>query len=209
MIETSRGKFITIHGIDGTGKTSSAKEVVKRLEDYGESAIDYDNYKETKINPYKKIKDEIDKCGSLEERLSIYLKSMMYHSNEIESLLKKGFHVVKSRYLDDIKANFSHLGINSERMSELEKMFPLVQPDLKVILLLEETERRRRIDIRGVLDDKDLEERKTGSRLDFFEDYLVKAIREAPAGSVLAIDTGRFGCNEVAKKIIDHIVHNV
>jgi hypothetical protein len=47
---------------------------------------------------------------------------MMYHSNEIESLLKQGFHVVKSRYLDDVRAHFLHLGISKERLMDIEKI---------------------------------------------------------------------------------------
>lgn len=202
-----REKFITIHGIDGTGKTSTAQMVVKRLNDSGQSAVDYDDYKETRPNPYKEIKARVDKFGPLEERLTVYLESMMYHSNEIESLLADGYYVVKSRYLDDIKAHFSYLGVDSKKMSELEKKFLLVQPDLKVVLLLEETQRRKRINTRGVLDDRDLEVRKPGSRLDFFENYLVKAIQEAPTESTLIIDTSSLNCEEVAKKIIDHIVY--
>jgi thymidylate kinase len=209
MLETSRGKFITIHGIDGTGKTSSTRMVVEGLNALDERAINYDDHKDKLSNPYSEIKKEVDKHGSVEERLSVYLESMMFHSAEIDSLLAQGFHVVKSRYLDDIRAHFSFLGITPEKMKELVEKFPLVQPDLKVILLLEETERRRRINIRGILDDKDLEERKEGSRLDFFENYLREAVKHAPAGSALFIDTGIFNCDEVARKIIDHILYDI
>lgn len=206
MIESDRGRFVTIHGIDGTGKTSTTQKVVEGLGDIGERAINYDIHKETGFNPFSDIKNEVDKHGSIEERLTVYLESMMYHSTEIDSLIQQGFHVIKSRYLDDIKANFSYLGISPEKVKELEKRFPMIQPDLKVILLLEETERRRRINIRGISDDRDLEERKPGSRLDFFENYLIEAVKGARAGSALFIDTGSLNCNEVAKKIIDHIL---
>jgi len=47
----------------------------------------------------------------------------MYHSEQIEKLLSQGYHVVKSRYLDDIKAHFSYLGIEPEKLSEIEKNF--------------------------------------------------------------------------------------
>lgn len=209
MSESQRGRFITVHGIDGTGKTTTTDNVVKQLVESGMPAIDYDSHKETRENPHKGKKKEANESGSLEERLAVYLESMMYHSDEIESLLSQGFHVVKSRYLDDIKAHFSHLGLSEEKIRELETKFPMVQPDLKVILLLEETERRKRITERGALNDRDLEEKTTETRLGFFEDYLLKAARQAPAGSILHVDTNTLNANQVAKKIVDHLINNL
>lgn len=206
MIENKKGKFVTIHGIDGTGKTTTAIEVTKKLSDSGIGTINYDDYKEKINNPHTQIKKEIDESGTLEERLAVYLESMMYHSEQIDLLLSKGFHVVKSRYLDDIKAHFSHLGLSQEKIKELENKFPVVQPDLKVILLLEETERRKRINSRGALNSRDLEEKKPNTRLGFFEDYLLNATREAPPNSILHIDTNALDVNEVVKKVIDRLI---
>jgi len=209
MNENHRGKFISIHGIDGTGKTTTSQEVVNNLRDSGILAINYDTHKEKISNPHELKKKEIDKSGSLEEKLAVYLESMMYHSDEIYSLLSRGFHVVKSRYLDDIKANFLHLGISQEKMMEIASKFPMVQPDLNVILLLDEVERRKRINIKGILDDRDIEVKKIGTRLGFFEDYLLKAAREAPIDSVLHIDTSVNSINEVTKKIVDHLMKDL
>jgi len=94
---------------------------------------------------------------------------MMYHSEQIEKLLSQGYHVVKSRYLDDIKAHFSHLGIEPDKLSEIEKKFPLVQPNLKVILALDEDERRRRINYRGVLNERDEGIKNQNTRLGFLK----------------------------------------
>lgn len=208
MIEFKRGKFITVHGIDGTGKTTTTTGVVEKMKKSGMSAINYDDFKETLDNPHARNKTEIKETGTLEEKLAIYLESMMYHSDQIEELLAKGYHVVKSRYLDDIKAHFSHLGVDQGKLGELESKFPMVQPDLKVVLVVDEEERRKRIQDRGVLNERDQESKKTDSRLGFFEDYLLKAYKEAPPESVLHVDSGIFDIDEVAKKIINHIIIN-
>lgn len=201
-----RGKFLTIHGIDGTGKTSTTIRIVKKLNDAGIPAVNYDLYKETVKNPYSEKKKQADESGSLEERLATYLESMMYHSNEIDSLLSKGFHVVKSRYLDDIKAHFSHLGLSQEKIKEFEEKFPMVQPDLKVILVLDEDERHKRINVRGILDGRDLDEKNVKTRLGFFEDYLLKLLQQKPDNSKLKVDTTNLNVEQIVKRIMDHLL---
>ena len=201
------GEFVSIHGIDGTGKTTTTKELVETLNKSGKKTINYDDYKEDLENPHTTRKKEARDSGILEDELAAYLESMMYHSDQIEELLSQGYHVVKSRYLDDIKAHFSHLGIEKEKLEELEAKFPMVQPDLKVILLLEESKRRERLNDRGVLNERDLEEKNPDTRLGYFEDYLLKTSEESAKDSVLHVDTGTLDATQVAKKIIDHIIN--
>lgn len=210
MFETRRGKFVSVHGIDGTGKTSTAQAVVDKLEVIGVPSVNYDILRSQNGSPLGEKKKEIDRTGTLEDRLAVYLESMMYHGEAIEALLAQGFHVVKSRYLDDVCAHFAHLGISQEKIEEFKKKFPMVQPDLKVILQLTEAERRRRINTtREVLNDNDLDEKMPGSRAYFFEDYLLKAAQVAPLGSVLHVDTGECDTDAVARKIIDHMLAGI
>lgn len=208
MSEFKRGKFITIHGIDGTGKTTTTANIVEKMKKSEILAINYDNFKKSLNNPYAQKKKEIKENGTLEEKLAIYLESMMYHSDQIEQLLAKGYHVVKSRYLDDIKAHFSHLGVDQGVLGKLESKFPMIQPDLKVILVLDEEERRKRIQDRGILNERDEEVKKIDSRLGFFEDYLLKISREAQPKSVLYVDSGILNINEVSKIIINRIINS-
>jgi len=82
----------------------------------------------------------------------------------------------------------------------------MIQPDLKLILLLDENERRRRINYRGVLNGRDEDKKNPNTRLGFFEDYLLQAAKNAPEGSVVHIDTGILDVNKVTKKIFDHLI---
>ncbi len=201
-----RGKFISIHGIDGTGKTTASENVAESLKLHGQAAVNYDNYKEIEANRFSQKKENADKNGTLEERVIAYLESTMYHSDRITELLDKGYHVVKSRYLDDVIAHFTHLGYPKAKLQKLLKKFPMVQPDLKVVLTLDEEKRHERIAYRGVLDERDTQKKEEGTRLQYFEDYLLEAAQKAPEGSVLKIDTGKLNASEVARQIIEHVI---
>jgi len=201
-MEAPRGKFITIHGIDGTGKTTTTEKLHQRLVSMGEQAINYDTHKNDRPNPFAQKKELADREGSPEERLAAYLESTMFHSEQIEDLRKQGFHVMKSRYLDDVLAHHSHLGLSEEVLQAGLRKFPIVQPDLKVILTADESKRRDRIEGRGILDARDAEHKAPGSRARYFEDYLMQFAQKAPEGSVLHLDTGELDAEEVVERII-------
>ena len=43
MSEFKRGKFTTVHGIDGTGKTTATANVVEKMKKSGMPSINYDD----------------------------------------------------------------------------------------------------------------------------------------------------------------------
>jgi thymidylate kinase len=93
-------------------------------------------------------------------------------------------------------------------VSEIAKLFPIVQPDLRVILTLNEEARRERIKQRGELDARDKEIRQAGSRLDFFETFLLEHSAELmKVGKAMRIDTALFNPQQVAQQIIDHLLN--
>jgi thymidylate kinase len=205
-METKRGRLITVHGIDGTGKTTTTERVSTELQNRGHKAVNYDTFKSGRRNPFSEKKDRADKFGTPEERLVAYLESTMFHSDQINELLDAGFDVVKSRYLDDVLAHHSHLGVSEEVIAENLKKFPIAQPDLKVILTLDEAKRRERIGERGILDERDEEHKIEGSRLRYFEDYLKSAAEKAAPGTVLSLDSGTLNLDEVVEKIMTHLL---
>lgn len=205
MIEN--GVFVTIHGIDGTGKTTTAAEIQTLLNTQGFPVINYDVYeKEHLQNPFALSKKQVIAEASPEAQFAYYLGSTLYHGEQIRRLTEQGFMVVKSRYLDDVLAHHAHLGV--ENTVEIAKLLPILQPDLKVILTLPEAIRRQRIVHRGEIDEKDKEVRKTGSRLNFFENFLLRHNELLLAsGQAVRIDTSILEPIQVAERIASSINH--
>lgn len=198
--------FITIHGIDGTGKTTTTENVTHALQERGKMVVNYDQYEsEHGTNPFSGAKKRVLTETSPTAQLAYYLGSTMYHSDRIEALIDDGYYVLKSRYLDDVLAHHAQLGV--ENVQEIASLFPIIQPDLRVILTLSEEVRRERIIVRGEMDEKDKEVRVTGSRLDFFENYLLSVNKDLVAiGKALQIDTTDIEPDQVATSIIDHLL---
>ncbi len=198
--------FIAIHGVDGTGKTKTADTTASQLLDMGIKAINYDRYERDLVNPHSVDRARILLEESPSSQLAHYLKSTMFHSDNIQELLRKGYSVVKSRYVDDVLAHHAHLGV--ENVAEMEHLFPIVQPDLRVILTLDEVMRRERLNRRGAFDNRDREEKVVGSRLDFFEKYLLQKNADLiRIGKAIRIDTGELNPQQVARRIIDFLLN--
>lgn len=198
--------FITIHGIDGTGKTTTTDKLTRSFDAAGVRAINYDLYESEKIkNPFSSAKKRVVNETSPSAQLAYYLGSTLFHCSEIEGLLDEGYSVVKSRYIDDVLAHHAELRVPNTR--EITKLFPIVQPDLRVILTLDEELRRERITKRGKSNAKDKEVRSPGSRLDFFENYLLTINSELISiGKAIRIDTTHLDPQQVAEQIISHLL---
>lgn len=191
--------FITVHGIDGTGKSATCATVVKLLNKMSHKAINYEEYENEHMNPISLAKKEVlAKCPPTEQ-FYYYLASTLFHSRQISLLMEKGYSVVKDRYIADVNAHHIHLGV--ENVEEVSRLVPILRPDLEVILVLDEKERRRRILNRGIKDDKDAEIKADGTRLDFFEKYLLKK-EHTLKSLLLVIDTTLKSPTEVAEEII-------
>jgi thymidylate kinase len=202
-----RQQFLSIHGIDGTGKTATARAVKAEAEARGLRMINYDEHEYRKNNPHSNRKEALDKEGSPEERLIAHLESTLYHSDQINKLISDGYHVVKSRYLDDVMAHFSHMGIEQEQLESIVRKFPIVQPDLKVILTLDEAIRQQRVNERGDATEADTKAKVIGSRALFFEDYVKRAVNDF--GRSLQFDTGSMDSQAIARVIVDDILRTV
>ena len=202
---TEKPFFITIHGIDGTGKTTTADTLTRELISNDVKTVNYDIYeKEKQTNPFSPAKTTVLSEASPSAQFAYYLGSTLYHSDQISRLMQEGNSVVKSRYIDDVLAHHAQLGVDNA--SVIAQLFPILQPNLRVILTTREESRRTRIINRGELDIKDKEERKLGSRLDFFENYLLTTSDQLSiSGQVIKIDTTFHSPQKVVQHIIDHL----
>jgi len=197
--------FTTIHGIDGTGKGSTVAELVRLLQESGQTPIDYEAYSKDNVeNPISKIKRRMVEIGTPEAQLLLFLTSTLFHSEIIRQLKLQGHTVVKDRWTWDVQAHHEHLGIkNTHRLvSEL----PIIKPDLAIVLTLEESERKRRILQRGILDAKDEDVNTPGTRAHFFEQFLLREVKKLQRNHQgLIIDTTHNSPAEVARIILNHM----
>ncbi len=162
--------FITFHGIDGTGKTTAVASTVLLLRRMGVNALNYDQLDVD--NPFTVAKKRVVAETPPAAQIAFYIGSALFHSGLIERLTKEGSTVVKARYLDDILAHHGHLGVVNPEI--MVSVFPFKQPDLRVVLTLDEDVRRKRISQRGVVDEKDLQLVEPGSRLYYFQNTLLR-----------------------------------
>lgn len=200
-----RSPFVTIHGIDGTGKTATTAALATALENRGIATVNYDLHELQLSNPFSAAKERVLRETSPAAQLAFYLGSTLYHSDQISQLVIDGYAVVKSRYLDDVLAHHEHLGV--ENVQAIAALFPVVQPDFQVVLTLSEHERRRRIEERGIVDAYDLVEKVAGSRMEYFENYLLthtQALQDI--GRAMHIQTDTIKPQEVAEEIIKYML---
>ena len=168
----ARAAFITLHGIDGSGKSEAVGGIVQHFALKGLSVINYDLYKvHDPNNPFEHIKGKVEKTASPPAQFVFYVASMIYHSHVIRELLSKGNIVVRSRYIQDVLAQYLYKGV--QNVQEIVKLASILEPDLSVILTVDEEIRRQRIVQRGEINDKDREEKNPASRLAFFEKHLL------------------------------------
>jgi cytidylate kinase len=84
----------------------------------------------------------------------------------------------------------------------------ILQQDLRVILTLPEEIRQERIMQRGELNAKDKEKNIPGSRLDFFERFLLYTAHcLLNKGKALIIDTSIFSTREVSESIVECLIN--
>ncbi len=196
-----QGSFITLHGIDGTGKSTTVSVVTTLLKKRGITTINYDAYETEHPNPFSVAKKGVLATTTPEAQFAFYIGSTLYHSQTISRLAAQGTCVVKTRYLDDVLAHHAQLGVANVR--EIAALFPIKNADLMVVLTLPEPVRRARISVRGELDVKDKEVRQQGSRLDFFEHFLLESAGFLqPSKRSLIIDTSATPPEQVAQIIV-------
>lgn len=147
MKKIKKGKFIVIEGVDGSGKETQAKLLIKKLQDRGFKikVMDFPQYGKTLFGDMvgKFLKGEY---GSLKD-VNPYLASLTYAGDrwqakdEINDYLKKGYVVVSNRYA---LSNMGHQGSKlfgkqrKDLLNFLEKLeyeiYDIPREDLDVIL---------------------------------------------------------------------------
>ncbi len=161
-----KGVLIVFEGIDGSGKSTQAEILLKRLQERG---VDVVYFREPSKGKWgRKIKKKALDPGSLtpEEELDLFLKDRKENvERNLKPALKKKRVVILDRYYYSTIAYQGAKGIDEKRIARMNEEFA-VEPDLVFILDIEPQKGLERI-----------ENRKKKYRLFEREDYLVK-VRE-------------------------------
>jgi len=195
-----KGSFVSIYGVDGTGKTTVVNELQKRFFKEKNNFLNFDQFEDKKLNnPYVLSKKSVIKYGSENSQFFHYIGSNIFQGDIISRFKEDGKFVVKSRWFLDIFAAFSYRGLDF--IEDLKTKIPFLIPDVSVLLVVDEIERISRIRNRKTnnLDDFDLE------KVNYKKEYLRQSLKEKIYNekNFLEIDTTNKNPGEIADIILD------
>jgi thymidylate kinase len=175
-----RGKFITIHGIDGTGKTTTAELLRNGL---GELGI--------RVAHWNIVKNLLEPVPNSRASLAAGIGKKVSESRIVLDLMEKGMTLARDRWAIDVMADHAFAGTPMRGCEASLATNPeLLLPDFSVILVCKENERMRRINLRGNPSEEDLIPNTPGSRACFFQEYLLANIAEHSENSMVIDTTG-------------------
>ncbi|HOW86454.1 MAG TPA: dTMP kinase [Candidatus Aminicenantes bacterium] len=187
-----RGLFIVFEGIDGSGKTTQARRLLRRLRRRGRRAVFF--REPTRGRWGREIRRLARRADSLtpKEELELFVKDRRENvARNLEPALAAGRDVVLDRYYFSTIAYQGAKGLDPGRIRRLNESFA-IPPDLVIVLDVEAAAGLARIAGRGSRDE--LFER---------EDYLVRVARlfRAFAGPAVVHVDGRGEPRAIARAI--------
>jgi len=177
----NKNLFIVFEGLSGTGKTTIAKKIAKKLE-----AV----YYKTPPPPFLFLRDEVDKSCDYQSRFFFYLSGIIYASKQIKIILEDRS-VICDRYILTTICFHKALGIN---FSYILNGLSIIKPDFTFLITCDEKERRRRLRRRGLTYNDQMEIKlRTDKR--FLSEYRKY--------SLLEIDNSSFSTRKAIEQILN------
>jgi dTMP kinase len=153
-IQAVRGKFITVEGIDGAGKSTHIGFVTQFLESRGKTVVSSREPGGTPLG--EKLRDLLlhEKMHLETEALLMFASRREHMAQVIEPALERGDWVLSDRFTD---ASFAYQsggrGMDRSKMEALEAwVHPYLQPDLTLLFDVPLEVARERLDATRTLD---------------------------------------------------------
>jgi len=175
--------FVCIEGIDGAGKTTTARLVAQALGG---------RYYKTPPTPHALVRGEIDQQADPISRFYFYLSSVCLAAHEIQKLLSSGA-VVCDRY---IYSTYAYHFVMDQRLRACTLPLPLLMPDLAVLLTVDERERLAR------LRDRSDPIAHSDAAIESNTDFLARVETEFRTMRMLVIDTASKSPDHVATEVL-------
>ena len=191
-----KGILVVLEGIDGSGKTTQARSLLRRLRSRGWESVFF--REPTRGKWGREIKRKAARDGSLtpEEELDLFIKDRRENvEKNLKPALKMGKIVILDRYYFSTIAYQGAKGIDPRRIRRLNEAFA-ARPDLVIVLDVDAGAGLARI-----------AGRKTRDELFEREDYLArvrKIFRGLEGRNILHLD-GRGGRRAVGRTIWEHV----
>lgn len=193
--------FVTVHGIDGVGKTTAAETLASMMRQENDNTYTYAQLLETEpsfLTQERELREEL--VGDTDDT-SVFQKSVyskLAQSAIVREALNQDMSVVRDRWYIDVLAANSYKGGSVSIDAEV------LVPDLSVILVCNEEERMRRIHDRSDPTEDDLIPKVPGTRAHYFENFLLKHTQDL-CGNFMILDTTEVCPTEIANRIIGEL----
>ncbi|MEM7282222.1 MAG: dTMP kinase [Pseudomonadota bacterium] len=177
----TRGRFITVEGAEGVGKTTQLAYIMNWLEEREVPAIQTREPGGTELGEVLRdlVLDKTNELSHQTELLLIFAARSDHWQNKIKPALERGCWVLSDRFTD---ASYAYQGggrgMKKEQIDQLEQLvLGSARPDLTLLLDMPTQSAANRVEKRGNKDRFEMEE------IEFFarvrETYLTRA-REFP-----------------------------
>jgi len=202
----SYGEFITLHGPDGSGKTTTAVETVRQINSFGVESVFFGDWvcsiDGPGPNPFSEnsIKQRMDEEGTPSEFLLLQVAKVAWDSSHIDGLVGEGVTVLKDRGIYDVRSDLVYRGIDPDAtFNQLIR-----EPDGAFFLDVGEAMRRQRLATKTDIEPEDWAENKPGTRMYHMARNVLEQVRCGNNGTI--IDSTNRTLHEVSALIVEKIL---
>lgn len=202
MRNDTSAPYITIHGPDGSGKTTVGRRVVDLLHAHGREAVFFDDWRKEAAwqNPFsdKELRRQFAENGTAFSVLQ--LAKVALDSAKISELTDAGIVVIKDRGILDVRADLQY-----RKQKAAYCQGPYVrEPDLAVYLAVSEVARQSRLEVKQDIRPEDFQPNVPGTRLHAIATSVLAAVTDMKERGRI-IQTDELSVDQVVKQVYTEV----